>query len=292
MNQYTNTAASPPSLGLRLKSCISRVYCQCGYVALRDAIRALFGRGRIVVVYYHRIGGKDPLSVTPQRFAQDLDYLQAHYRCMGLFQALALLKSGAAIRRRIAVITFDDGYRDNFTAALPLLRERQMTATFFVATGFISADKEFPHDLRNGPAKYPKLTWDDLRAMTEAGMEIGSHTVNHTNIAQASPEQAQVELTESLRRLNEQLSSQPRPFSFPWGKPGDYTDAWIGQVRASGYYAACTAYGGHNRRGLPAEEIRRVDVGNGAFSQWIFRARVAGLDPDYRRHRRRLLSGS
>jgi peptidoglycan/xylan/chitin deacetylase (PgdA/CDA1 family) len=192
------------------------------------------------------------------------------------------------------VITFDDGYRDNFLEAVPLLKDAGLTATFFVATGFVGTDRDFRHDLRETGAstgfdsdldgngtRYPKLQWDDLRAMQSDGFEIGAHTENHTNLGQADAEVIDLEVRGSLEKINCELGTRQRAFSFPWGKPHDISQKAIEAVKAAGYYAAASAYGGANGRNTDLFDIRRVDVGNGALGRLAFKARVAGFDPDY-----------
>ncbi|HLG14439.1 MAG TPA: polysaccharide deacetylase family protein [Blastocatellia bacterium] len=272
-----------------IKDAVFFVYLHCGYIQLRDAILSLLGRSRVAVLYYHRVGGLDVLTRPADEFQRDLAYLKRNYECMSLNQLVERLRTGGLFKRRAAVITFDDGYRDNFTEAVPALKAAGMTATFFVATGFIGTPREFPHDLRGESgeesgcvgARRPKLTWDDLRAMQAAGFEIGSHTVNHINLGRADAETIEREVRESLAALDRELGDRPRPFSFPWGKPEDISERARDAVKSAGYYAAVSAYGGANTRGSQVFNIRRVDVGNGYLSRLGMRARVAGLDPDF-----------
>ncbi|HYP28465.1 MAG TPA: polysaccharide deacetylase family protein [Blastocatellia bacterium] len=279
-------AARPPLaalLGSLVKNAIFAFYLYCGYVQLRDAVLSLLGRSRAVVLYYHRIGESDVLTKPPDEFRRDLEYLKKNYDCVSFSELCGRLRSGAPARRRSVVITFDDGYRDNFTEAVPVLREAGVTATFFVATGFIDTRREFPHDLKEGreKARFPKLSWDDLRAMEAEGFEIGSHTVNHANLGKADDKTVEREVNESLAALNNHLGARARCFSFPWGKPSDISERAVEAVRRAGYYASASAYGGANGRGSDLFNIRRVDVGNGALRGLALRARAAGLDPDY-----------
>jgi peptidoglycan/xylan/chitin deacetylase (PgdA/CDA1 family) len=214
----------------------------------------------------------------------------------------------------VAVITFDDGYRDNYINAVPLLKQAGLPATFFVATGYVGTRREFPHDNPsdvppemaipetrstsralssfNVTPRFAKLEWDDLREMEKDGFEIGSHTVNHMNLGRAVTPDLQFEIGASLAMLNERLGEKRRPFSFPWGKPADMSEEAIRSIRDAGYYAACSAYGGANRRGGDPFRIKRVDVGNGDLSRLATRARIAGLDPDrWRLLFRRALAG-
>jgi peptidoglycan/xylan/chitin deacetylase (PgdA/CDA1 family) len=275
----------------RLKEAAFWLYLNCGYVALRDALLSACGRSRAIVVYYHRVGGCDRLTKSRDAFRDDLAYLKRHYECITLAELCDRLCKGVPIRRRCAVVTFDDGYRDNFTQAMPELLAAGVPATFFVATGFISTSEVFPHDLRaaaqdylpTSAANFPKLTWDDLRAMEDGGLEIGSHTVHHTDLGAADEATVAAELTASLATIRRELADRPRAFSFPWGHPKNMSESALAAVKKAGYYAAASAFGGANTRGDDCFRLRRVDVGNGHLSRLAARAKMAGLDPDYGR---------
>jgi peptidoglycan/xylan/chitin deacetylase (PgdA/CDA1 family) len=254
------------------------------------------GRSRAIVLSYHRVGGSDRLTKPRDAFRADLNYLRRRYECITLAELCDRFRRSVPITRRCVVITFDDGYRDNYTEAMPELIDAGVPATFFVATGFIGTARVFPHDAKavaegasQGPAsRFEKLTWDDLRAMQarEPLLEIGSHTIDHVDLGSADEFTVTREIMESLATLNRELGARPRPFSFPWGKPKNITRVAIDAVVAAGYYAAASAYGGVNTRGGDCFRVRRVDVGNGAMTKLATRARIAGFEPDFWKLRR------
>lgn len=279
---------SPPPRGAWdvVKDVLFFAYLHCGYVQVRDAALSLMGRSRAVVVYYHRIGGCDPLSKPAEAFRRDLEYMRRRHACISLAEMCRRLQSGRPLRRRSIAVTFDDGYRDNLTQAVEPLLAAGVPATFFVATGFVGTRRQFPHDNHTSAGvEYPKLTWPDLALMQSAGFEIGSHTVSHANLGTADAQTIHQEMSDSLTTLNRELGNRPRAFSFPWGKPADIACDAIRAAQKAGYYAAASAFGGTNRRGENPFHVRRVDVGNGRLSRLAIRARIAGLDPDYFRLR-------
>lgn len=266
------------------------MYLHCGYVGSRDLLLSKLGRSRAVVLYYHRIGERDLLTKPVEEFRRDLIYLKRKYECITLNELCERLRQGTPLKRRTAVVTFDDGYRDNYTVAMPVLQEVGIPATFFVSTGFIGTGREFPHDEEiKSESETPsaerqsflKLTWDDLRAMERAGFEIGSHTVNHTDLGVADAETIARELKESLMILNRELGTRPRAFAFPWGNPENIPAAAFKSVADAGYYTSVSAYGGSNTRGSNPLHIQRIDAGNGRMSWLALRARIAGFDPNY-----------
>lgn len=276
-----------------LKDILFTCYLRSGYVQWRDALWSRQGHARAVILCYHRIGGQDVLTKPTAEFQRDLAYLRRHYECITLAALSARLRAGQPLRRRVAVITFDDGYRDNYTEAVPTLQAAGLPATFFVATGFMGTERTFPHDIelaeRYGlepsaiEGRFPKLTWDDLRAMQAVGFEIGSHTVEHVSLGQATGPTVERELLDSLTTLNKELGTRPRPFAFPFGKPRDISEQALAMIQQAGYYAAVFAYGGSNTQGANPFQLQRLDAGNGFLSSLALRAKVAGLDTDYLR---------
>lgn len=253
------------------------------WLPVRNAMYRLLGRGRIVIIYYHRVGWIDRLSKTRGQFRADLAYLRRQYHCLTMRQLVEQLQSGQPIGRNVAVITFDDGYRDNYLAAFPELARAKIPATFFVSTGYIGSTRTFPHDSRafqqgiSAREDWAKMTWDELREMQAAGMEIGSHTVNHANLGSNDDAAIEQELTESLATLNRELGVSPRSFCFPWGTRDAISDVACNQARAAGYYAAVTTLPGTTRRGDDLYQLRRIDAGNGQMSRLGTIAAIEGL---------------
>jgi peptidoglycan/xylan/chitin deacetylase (PgdA/CDA1 family) len=256
------------------------VYLNCGYLWIRDLILSWMGRSRAVVLYYHRIGGRSVLSKSVEQFQDDIRYLSTRYECLTLIELCERLRHGKRFERPIAVVTFDDGYRDNFVNAVPVLREFGVTASFFVSTAYIDSFDEFPHDreLFGPDCTYPKLTWEDLEQMQQLGFEIGSHTVTHADMSLADEATARVEMQSSLDVLNAGLGSRPRCFTFPWGKPKRLSDMLVQQLQQSGYLGSAGASGGCNTFRTNPFEIQRVDLGNGSLSHLGSRAKIAGLN--------------
>jgi peptidoglycan/xylan/chitin deacetylase (PgdA/CDA1 family) len=138
---------------MRLKRALASAAHRGG---LLPAAGALFGRRRLTVLAYHRVA--DPgapgfdayrrnVSATPEGFREQMDYAAEHFHPVSLEQVAAALDGGPRLPARPLLVTFDDGYRDNLTAALPVLRERGIPMTVFLATGFVGGERPFPWDL-------------------------------------------------------------------------------------------------------------------------------------------------
>jgi len=98
----------------------------------------LASRGKTLILMYHRFSETgEGISTYAHRFAEQLDYLTQHYRIVPLSEVAGYLQNGKPIPSGLAVITIDDGYRDAYEIAFPILRERKVPATLFVVTDFV-----------------------------------------------------------------------------------------------------------------------------------------------------------
>ncbi|MBK9707742.1 MAG: polysaccharide deacetylase family protein [Acidobacteria bacterium] len=106
-----------------------------------------FAKTDTLILMYHRFGRTDDgVTVTPEVFSRQVAYLNAHYRIVPLSVVADYLKSGETLPRGLAVITVDDGYRDFYDAAFPILRKQGVTATVFLVTDFVSQKAWMPAD--------------------------------------------------------------------------------------------------------------------------------------------------
>jgi peptidoglycan/xylan/chitin deacetylase (PgdA/CDA1 family) len=138
---------------------------------LLPAAGALFGGRRLTVLAYHRVVEHDDpgfdtycrnVSATPGEFARQMDYAAEHFHPVSLDQVEASVDGGPRLPVRPLLVTFDDGYRDNLAAALPILRERGIPMAVFLATGFIGSGRAFPWDLAAWCFHHTRLTGASL----------------------------------------------------------------------------------------------------------------------------------
>jgi len=278
----------PPQQDLRqrAKGWLYRAYLYGGPRYLRQMKRWLRAEPSIRIVYYHRIGACDRVSKPSVCFEQELRYLKQNFECLTLRDLCWRLDAEERLSRPAAVITFDDGYRDNYTLAYPLLKLLGIPATFFVTTGYVGTQQVFPHDARAecqgwaGRSDWPKLQWEDVREMQASGMEIGSHTVTHANLGRCTAAQIQAEVEGSLADLKRELGDQPRAFCFPWGGENDRSDLAVAAIQKAGYYAAVTTTCGEVSQRSDRFQLPRIDVGNGKMDLLTVMARVHGFGCD------------
>ena len=190
---------------------------------------------RVPVLMYHRVAPADQvgdslpdLVVPPDLFAAQLEALvAAGWRSITAAELAADLASGILSRPRTFVITFDDGRSDGYTEAFPILRRLGLVATFYVITGRIG-----------DPGS---LSASQLQGLAAAGMEIGSHTVDHVLLTAAISSAARLQLTGSAAQIAAVTGQRPTTFAYPYGGVDPFARAL---VRETGYAMAFTVVEG------------------------------------------------
>jgi len=239
--------------------------------ALSDlTYQAIRQRDGLRILMYHRVTDAHPgdrLCVRVDRFAQQMGYLHEQgYQAISVSQALRWLTTGTARPARAVVITFDDGYEDNFLHAAPVLERYGFPAAFFVPSGFIASSA-------NGcSADDRPMSWEQLRELAARGHEIGAHSIHHHRLTRLDPGQMSWEVRGSKETLAHHLQRPVESFCYP---AGDYNDLVKRAVKASGYLGACTVEPGANLPGADPFALKRTEIS--AFdSLWDFEKKLAG----------------
>lgn len=190
---------------------------------------------RSVVLCYHAVsdGWDHLLSVRPRSFERQLRLMLAcRYRPASA--ADAAVRGG-----RLFHVTFDDAFRSVWDA-VPVLERLRVPATVFACTSYADGGRTFaPPELAEEASAHPDelatMDWDALRALTERGIEVGSHTKTHPHLPRLADSEVRSELRESRERLEDLLGKPCRFFSFPYG---EHDERIRDAVRATGYLAA------------------------------------------------------
>ena len=207
------------------------------------------------ILMYHGLTartGLHPVSLAVERFRQQLALLRRlGYRSMSPVAIADTLRSGAPFPSRTIAFTFDDGYLDTLTVALPLLVEHGFTATCYLVAGTVGRTSEWTE-----PA--PLMGWDGVREWLAAGMEIGAHSVTHPDLTRLTDRRLAEEVTGSRQQLEDRLGIPIASFAYPYNAHDERTGA---AVAAAGYRAACA---GVHRSGAPLALFRA----DGARDSW------------------------
>jgi peptidoglycan/xylan/chitin deacetylase (PgdA/CDA1 family) len=230
-----------------------------GYSLLRWMRR---GRSRGAILLYHRVNdmSEDVLTASTRRFAEHLVTLRHFYRPIPTGEMVERIAEGTPLKATSVAIHFDDCYRDVRTCAAVLLEAAGVPATAFVSSGFVDTERAFQHDRDKSPHRFENFRTQDLRDLGGLGVEVAAHTVNHVDLGSISLAEAQVEVTESRREL-EQLIAHPVPlFSFPFGGMRNIREEVREMVRSAGYRALFSAHGGFVDRDTKIFDIPRLGV--------------------------------
>lgn len=169
--------------------------------------------------YYHHVFDDERAS-----FDAHLRYMRNLGDIVSVDDAVDLLSSRESVDGRYFCITFDDGFKNCVTNALPILLKHRAKAAFFVPTRFIGTSIERDRELLLGFYNHGKimmefLDWDDCRQLAAAGMTIGSHTVSHRCLAELTHAEVERELLDSKRKIEKELESACDHFCAPVGRP-------------------------------------------------------------------------
>jgi peptidoglycan/xylan/chitin deacetylase (PgdA/CDA1 family) len=195
-------------------------------------------RLRVPIVMYHYISlppaGADSvrldLSVSPANFRQQMAWLKEKgFTTITPDDLYAALTRGKRLPAHPVLLTFDDGYRDAYTNAFPILKEFGFTGTFFVVSGFIDS----------GSSEY--LTWEQVKTMAKAGMSIQNHSRTHKSMEGRDHDWLVDQIVAPGQRIEAMTGIRPRFFCYP---SGYYDDNTIRELQEAGYVAAFTTSDG------------------------------------------------
>ncbi|MGH6689960.1 MAG: polysaccharide deacetylase family protein [Gammaproteobacteria bacterium] len=232
-----------------------------GRLVFAGGLHHLALRRAAVIVTFHRVDDAlvgDPISCTRQTFRAFCEFFRTYFVVVSLDELCDKLARGADIGRHL-VISFDDGYADNFEVAAAELRELGLPASFFVATGFVGTDRTPAWDAAKG-IKSRWMTWDQVRSLHGQGFTLGAHTVNHVDLGAVSRAEAVGEIVGSKQRLEAEVGQAARHFAYPFGGPEHLTAANRREVVRAGFRTCLSAYGGVVRADTDPLAMRRVAI--------------------------------
>lgn len=212
------------------------------------------------IIEYHKINDydNDPYTIHPEEFAEQLDYLKAKgYTTITVLDYLKARRGEAPLPKKPILLSFDDGYRDNYTTAVPLLEERGMKGTFFIVTNDVGLDKY--------------MTWEDLLDLQNRGWELGSHTANHLPLTEMSDEFAEEEM--KVTKLITTWHGLKRLFGFSYPN-GAYKKEYAEMLRRQSYYCALTGDAGLNTLKTKPYELHRTIIPRPRLGLFEFKLRM------------------
>lgn len=232
-----------------------------GRAAAATGMYARDFRSKMVVTAFHRVNDQlpsDGLTCGSAKFEAFCRFFRRYFKVVPFSQQMAGIREGRPMGGTLS-ITFDDGYRDNFEVAAPILRKLGLPATFFVATGFIGS--RFVPFWDEGLAAQPGwMSWDQLRTLVGQGFEIGCHTDTHIDMGSTDEGTVRSELELSKRKLRQELGVSTELFAYPFGGRQHINERSRELLREEGFRCCASCYGGSNAPLADPFEIRRIGI--------------------------------
>jgi GT2 family glycosyltransferase/peptidoglycan/xylan/chitin deacetylase (PgdA/CDA1 family) len=232
------------------------------YLRGKREAEARTSSGEAVVLAYHSLSDLradkvlSQYGIAPGALADQLDSLAARgHRFVDLDLLLAALDGRAPLPAKATLVTFDDAYADLVPAAIEVLGERGIPAVVFAVSGQIGGANEWDRHL--GATELSLLDAGGLRALGEAGIEIGSHTINHPQLTKVPEEVVAAELRESADQIERAGLPRPRSLAYPHG---EWTPKIARATAEAGYAAAFTIDHGKVRPGGDRFALPRIEV--------------------------------
>jgi peptidoglycan/xylan/chitin deacetylase (PgdA/CDA1 family) len=216
---------------------------------------------RLPILMFHMFG---PAQSREERryccsepgFARQMAFLASRgYVGASIDTAYEYLSGRRTSPERVVAITMDDGTKDNYEVAVPVLRRFGFTATVFVVTEHVGKISDW--SVEDGLPPRKLMGWEELRGLAETGFEIGSHSRSHVDLSRLSDSQLTREVEDSKKEIEYRIGRPVLSFAYPYG----FFDARVKEaVAEAGYQAACTTDSGFNGREEDPHALRRLEI--------------------------------
>jgi peptidoglycan/xylan/chitin deacetylase (PgdA/CDA1 family) len=209
---------------------------------------------------------------TPAAFAKQMQFLHRNgYRTVNLSDVARGVGINAGADNKLVAITFDDGYRDFYRNAFPIMSEYGFRGTMYLPTAYIGdTTREFKG--------HACLTWSEVRELHRSGVEFGSHTVNHPQLASLETDAVRYEVDSSKATIESRLGHAVRSFAYPYAFP-ETRHRFVTRLRElleeAGYDNGVSTMIGTADRTSERLFMKRLPV-NSADDSALFRAKLEG----------------
>lgn len=189
-------------------------------------------RTRAILTYHSIDDSGSPISVSPETFRAHVRFLAS-----GRVRVLPLdALSGLGDDADAVALTFDDGFANFASLALPLLLEHDLPATVFVVSDHVGGTNEWGGMRQAGIPTLPLMDWHDLERARDHGVGIGAHTRRHRDLTTLAPDELEAEILGGADALAAALGEPPSSFAYPYGR----CDQRVATVVRRRFARACT----------------------------------------------------
>lgn len=226
----------------------------------------------IPILTYHQIAPAPPkgtpyrsLSVAPVDFARQMAWLKLlGYRGLSMPALMPYLRGEC--QGKVVGITFDDGYLNNLTHALPVLQRQGFSATCYVVSQRLGQSNVWDREV--GIPASPLMTLEQLKQWIQGGQDVGAHTRHHVHLPQLSVTECEDEIALCKSELEVGLGVSVAHFCYPYG---GFTAAHAAMVRDAGYHSATTTARSRCHAGEDLMQLPRVPIARRTtrLAMWI-----------------------
>ncbi|MBU1627767.1 polysaccharide deacetylase family protein [bacterium] len=214
------------------------------------------------ILMYHHVApinyeSKNPdLYVSPEQFDLQLKYIsEKGYTTIHFQDLLDHWEKNVPLPRKAVIITFDDGFENNYLHAFPLMKKYDAKGTIFLVTDFIGNFYTWSKNTSNPPEKL--LSWDQINEMHKYGIKFGSHACTHKDLTKISEAEAYDQLKFSKEILEEKLKTKINVLTYPYGS---YNTDIIEIAKKAGYECACSTIRGNRHTSKEKYTLKRVMI--------------------------------
>ncbi|MBP2633645.1 MAG: polysaccharide deacetylase [Firmicutes bacterium] len=210
----------------------------------------------IPVLNYHQINNEDhnPLTLSSSEFEAQIKYLADQgYTTITPAQLADYVQYGKELPSKPILITFDDGYKDNYREAYPILQKYHFTATIFLISDFVNTYDRY-------------LTWEQINEMQSNGFTFEGHTANHISLTHATDAEIINELVKSKEALESHLNKNIKYLAYPCG---DYNQTVIDLTKKANYRAAFTIDLGRDTTSSTLYSLNRIPIFGGGTHTFL-----------------------
>jgi peptidoglycan/xylan/chitin deacetylase (PgdA/CDA1 family) len=212
-------------------------------------------RSPVSILAYHSLDESGSvISLSPEIFRCQMEFIHSRgYLVYTVSEYIELIKEGGKIVRPGVVLTFDDGFANFMTEAVPILREYGYRATVYIPTEFIGRRSDF-----TSLVDLLLLSDNEIKHLAEGGFEIGSHSLSHSNLAGLASDQARNEIVRSKEVLEALTGKEVRTFCYP---RGDYNREIVELIKEAGYQSAVSLRPGNRNDIDDIYTLHRITIG-------------------------------
>lgn len=241
-----------PSARMQIKKMLRRVVSFIAYYSGLSSIwYFLFARRAVRILAYHGIECSltNSYAVSFNNFEKHMQHLSKYFNVISLDQYQKRLQQKKSFPPDTVIITFDDGFKNFYERAYPVLKKYRLPATCFVITSKVESNSAY------------FMYWDELRKLlSDELITIGSHTVSHKSLPSLNESELQKEVGESKKILENNLGIPVNFFSYPWGTLRDFNENCTKVISSFQYKLACTSVNGVNWNHKNPYKLRRTKL--------------------------------